>query len=349
MVTAALLLAAGAAGCSSSSPTGPTSGSTTTTAGSGSGGGAGSGGGSGTGAGSGTAAVRVDATAASWHLGAGVSRAVVCTQGTSLLVLGGLATGDTSTDAVWTVDPAAGTARRSGHLARAVHDAAGSCTSGGALVFGGGAASTVGTVQRWSPVGTRLLGQLPQPRSDLAAAALGGRVYVVGGFDGTEMTAPILATSDGTGFSVVGTLPVPVRYPAVAAAAGAIWVIGGQLGTGESSSTGGQTDAIQRFDPATGRTVVIGHLPEPLGHASALALGGRLFVAGGRVGTTASDRIWAVDTRSGQVRAAGTLPGPVSDAGAAVVGTTGWLVGGELSGPTAPLDTVVELRVAGGG
>src|SRR5581483_11835695 len=110
-------------------------------------------------------------------------------------------------------------------------------------------------------------------------------------------------------------------------AAGGIWVIGGQLGTAESSSIGGQTDAIQRFDPATGRTVVVGHLPEALGHASALVLSGRLFVVGGRVGATPSDRIWAVDTRTGAVRAAGVLPGPESDAGAAVIGSTGWLVG----------------------
>jgi hypothetical protein len=330
------------AGCGSSSPSGSLPASTTTS------GAAGQGSpGSGAPAGGGTAAVRVDASVAGWHLPAAVSRAVVCSHGTSLLVLGGLATGDTSTSAVWTVDPATGSAQRSGRLTQAVHDAAGSCTGTGALVFGGGAASTVAAVQEWSPAGTRVVAQLPQARSDLAAASLGGRVYVVGGFDGTDMTAAVLSTSDGTGFSVVGALPVPVRYPAVAAGAGGIWVIGGQLGTAESSSIGGQTDAIQRFDPATGRTVVVGHLPEALGHASALVLGGRLFVVGGRVGTTVSDRIWAVDTRTGAVRAAGVLPGPESDAGVAVIGSTGWLVGGEVSGPTAPLDTVVELRLAG--
>ena len=337
-VSVVSLLAAATAGCSSSAPT-PAGSTATTTSVSTTAGASGETGG---------AARSVTATVAGWHLPAGVSRAVVCTEGTNLLVLGGLATGDTSTDSVWTVDPAAGTTRRSGSLARAVHDAGGSCTSGGALVFGGGAASTVATVQQWSPAGTRLVGQLPQVRSDLAAAALGGRTYVVGGYDGTDMTAAILATSDGGSFSVVGELPVPVRYPAVAAAAGSIWVIGGQLGTAESSSVGGQTDAIQRFDPATGRTVVVGHLPDQMAHATALDLGGLLLVLGGRVGTTASDRIWAIDTRTGAVRSAGVLPGAVSDAGAAVVGGTGWLVGGELSGPTAPLDTVVEIRVAGG-
>jgi len=31
---------------------------------------------------------------------------------------------------------------------------------------------------------------------------------------------------------------------------------------------GGQTSDIQRFDPATGQTLVIGHLPVTLGHAA---------------------------------------------------------------------------------
>ena len=286
----------------------------------------------------------VEATTAPWHLGAPVSRAVVCADGASLLVLGGLATGDTSTTAVWKVDPARGSVERSGSLARAVHDAAGACTGSGALVLGGGSFSTVSSVQQWSPGGTSLVGQLPQPRSDLGAASLGGRIYVVGGFDGTQMTPAILATSNGTGFAVVGELPVPVRYPAVAAAGGAVWVIGGQLGTAESSTVGGQTDAIQRFDPATGQTAVVGHLPVLLGHATALYLGGELVVAGGRTGSVASDRIWVVDTRTGGVRSAGQLPTALSDAGAGVVDGAGWLVGGEVSGPAAPLDSVVELR-----
>ena len=166
----AAVLAVLAGGCASSSPTG--SRPTTTTTGSGT---------ASTSTSLGATGTRVEATNAGWRLSAGVSRAVVCPDGARLVVLGGLATGDVSTSAVWTVDPAAGTVQRAGSLARAVHDAGGTCTNGGALVFGGGAASTVATVQQWSSTGTRVVGQLPQARSDLAAATLGGRTYVVGG------------------------------------------------------------------------------------------------------------------------------------------------------------------------
>jgi hypothetical protein len=286
----------------------------------------------------------LQAATAPWRLPTPVSRAVVVEDGADVLVLGGLATGDVSTAAIVRIDPSSGAATRAGSLVRAVHDAGGVVIGGRADVFGGGSFTTVGEVQAWtSEGGTQVVGSLPQPRSDLAAAVLAGTGYVVGGFDGTNMTPDILATTDGSTFHVAGHLAVPVRYPAVAVVAGALWVAGGQLGTAESSAVGGQTDDIQRFDPATGQTTVVGHLPEPLGHASALVLAGQLFVVGGRTGTTPSAQIWAVDTHSGTVRAAGSLPGPLSDAGAVSLGGTGYLIGGEVAGPLAPLDTVVVL------
>jgi hypothetical protein len=36
----------------------------------------------------------------------------------------------------------------------------------------------------------------------------------------------------------------------------------------------------------------------------------------------------------------------MSDAAAAVVGDVAWLVGGETTGPSAPVDTVLSLRLS---
>ena len=159
------------------------------------------------------------------------------------------------------------------------------------------------------------------------------------------MDPHILATTDGTTFTVAGTLAQPVRYPAVAAADGAVWIVGGQLATSESTKVGGQSDAIQRFDPASHKTSVVGHLPETLGHATAVSLRGQLFVVGGQAGVAPSARIWSIDTKTGAVSDAGVMPGPRSDAGAAVIDDTAWLVGGETTDPGHPLDTVVALKI----
>jgi hypothetical protein len=272
---------------------------------------------------------------------------VVLAEGSDVLILGGLTSGDVSTSAVERIDPTNGSGSRVGSLAMAVHDAAGALLGGRAIVFGGGSSSTVATVQSFSGGTATTLGRLPQPRSDLGAAVVGSTAYVLGGFDGSRLVPSVVATVNGTSFASDGALAQPVRYPAVAVDGGNIWVIGGDLGTAENATAGGQTDDIQRFDPATGQATVVGHLPSPLGHAGAVVLDGQLFVIGGRSGTVASDHIWRVDSTTAAVSPAGTLPGPRSDAGIVGVAGAAWVLGGELAGPVNPLNTVVELRPAG--
>ncbi|HEY5320191.1 MAG TPA: hypothetical protein VIJ76_04870 [Galbitalea sp.] len=292
-----------------------------------------------------TAPPRLVESLATWHLPAPVSRAVVLPLHGQIVVLGGLAPGDVSTSAIRQIDPASGSATTLGQLTTAVHDAAGAVFGGRLVVFAGGSFSTVAAVQSFAGGATSSAGSLPAARSDLVAASIGSRTYVLGGFDGTSLERPILETTDGTHFQVAGNLARPVRYPAVAVVGGRVYVIGGQLGTQESTATGAQTNDIQRFDPVTGRTMVIGHLPVTLGHASAVTLGGELFVIGGRTGSTLSDAIWQIDTKSGHAMRIGTFAYPRSDAGTVTIGDEVYLVGGETTGPTAPLDTVVELSL----
>ena len=279
------------------------------------------------------------------HLPVGVSRTVLLASGGRLLALGGLAAGDTTTARIWSIDTARGAARQVGRLAAAVHDASGAVLGGRALVFGGGAATTVSVVQAWDGRRTTTVGSLPQPRSDSAAATIGTTAYVVGGFTGQAMARDVLATTDGRAFRVIGRLRIGVRYPAVAAVGRFVYIVGGELATTEGTLAGGQTDAVQRVDPATGAVRVIGHLGRRLGHATAFALGGRLFVAGGRRGATATADVVEVNLQNGTARRVGRLPRAMSDAAAAVVGSVAWLVGGETSGPSAPVKAVVAVRV----
>ncbi len=280
-----------------------------------------------------------------WHLQAPVSRAVVVPDGASFLILGGLATGDTSTGAIWKVDPATGSAVSFGSLATPVHDAAGAMLDHSAYVFGGGSYSTVATVQALRPhaavAGT--VGSLPSGRSDLSSVTIGGRAYILGGYSGSALEPQILATTTGTSFAPAGELAQPVRYGAVAALDHAIYVVGGVVGTTESAAE--ETGDIQRFDPATGKTAVIGHLPVPLAHAAAVALGGRLYVLGGRTGSSLSSRIWQINLRSGKPSVVGTMASARSDAGVVVLGQRAYLVGGETTGPLAPLASVVSVRL----
>ena len=280
-----------------------------------------------------------------FRLPTGVSRTVAVANGSRVLVLGGLAPGDSTTGRVWSVDVANRTARAAGALTTPVHDACGALVAGKALVFGGGAATTVSAVQQWQSTRSRRVASLPQPRSDSSSAVLGATAYVVGGFDGHRMVTDVLATNDGVHFRVVAHLRQGVRYAAVAATGHWLLVIGGALATTEGTATGAQSDLIQRVDVRTGRVDVAGHLPRPLAHATAVTLGGLVLVVGGRHGTTASrDISWV--SGAGFQRNVGLLPHALSDAAVAVVGDTAVVVGGETSGPGAPTDTVTSLRLA---
>ncbi len=258
--------------------------------------------------------------------------------GGSVYVLGGLDAAQSSLSAVLRLG-GAGPAASVASLPAPLHDAAAAALGGRVLLIGGGSSASSDVVWAYRPGhGVAQVGRLPAPRSDLVAATVGGRAYVLGGYDGQSLSPDVLSTKDGSAFSRAGTLAVPVRYPAVAASSGTIYMFGGETASGSA------TDVIQSFDTATGKGRVLGHLPAATEHASALALGGRVYLLGGTVSERPSDRIIAFDPSTGRPKPAGRLPEPVANAAVTVNGQSGYLVGG-IGSDGSPLASVVRLRL----
>lgn len=279
---------------------------------------------------------RLRVTKAGFHLPTAFGREAVVTTGCRPFVAGGFVGGDSSITNAYRIDLRHGRVRTLPHLPVAVHDTAGGL-AGRPVVIGGGNASEQSVVQGWDGKAWKVVGHLPQARSDLVAANVAGRVVVAGGYNGTRPAEPaILGSADGSTWKVIGTLPVPVRYPASAVAGGAIWLLGGESG-------GAMQTAIQRIDPATGRTRVVGRLPHPLGHAVAIPFGTRILVAGGRTdSSTITGRMWWFDTATGAVTRAGHLPHPLADSAVAQCGDTSYILGGESSGVTDQILKVTD-------
>ena len=272
-------------------------------------------------------------------LDAPISGEAATAVGDRIWVIGGLDAANGSTDGVFSLNPRSGALQPIGTLPQALHDEAAASGPRSVLVLGGGSTVSTDAVESLSRGGTATAaGQLPRPRSDLAAATLGGRTYVLGGYDGTTPDPRVLETTDGRAFASVASLPVPVRYPAVAVAGNAIYLFGGETAAGRP------TDAVQEVDPGAGTARVVAHLPHPLSHASATAMGGGIYVLGGTAGGAPTDRIVSFDPASRAIKAAGALPSPVSNAAAATVGGAGYLIGG-LGKGGAPLDSVVRLTM----
>jgi hypothetical protein len=91
---------------------------------------------------------------------------------------------------------------------------------------------------------------------------------------------------------------------------------------------------VLRFDPARRTVRRVAALPAPLTHAAAAALGGRMYVIGGRGDGLTAQRaaILAVDPASGRVSCAGALPVALSDTGAAAAAGRIVVLGGRDAG-----------------
>jgi hypothetical protein len=275
----------------------------------------------------------VTATTAPWRIAVSLSRTVALPVSDGIDLLGGLLDGGHSSNLVRHLALPSGTITADGHLAVAVHSAAGVTFGGKQYLYAGATTGEVAGIQQIVPGSTATsAGSLPSARADLVAVTVGTKVVLLGGFDGTKALADVLVSTDGVHFTVLTKLPVPVRYAAAVVRGDQIYLYGGDV-------AGKQTDDIQRIDVTAGTATVVGHLPEPIGHEAALVFGGTVWLAGGTTPTGTSARLYRSDDGVSFVKA-GALPAPRSDAGVAMVGGVGYLIGGESA---ARFNTIVVV------
>jgi len=258
------------------------------------------------------------------------------------LIVGGLDSNEASVEGAFLLGRS-GKLQPAGSLAGPLHDAAATKVGGKVFVFGGGTETSTDQVQSLpaglapgSEATATVVGHLPAVRSDLSAVTVGGKAFVLGGYDGTTPDPAVLASADGSSFSRVAELEVPARYMAVAALGGRIYAFGGETGSGAP------TDAIQEIDPATGTSQRIGRLPHPISHAAAVALGSDIYVLGGEEAEGATGRSWRFDPATGKVSPAPPLPQPVAGGAVADFGDSAYLIGGTGAGGEA-LASVLAL------
>jgi len=274
------------------------------------------------------------------RLPAPVSGETVVPQGSGILIIGGLDAGDVSIASVTRLDPESGATNSAGSLSQPLHDAAAATLPGRVLVFGGGSATTIDEVEQLVPGGAgTVVGRLPAPSSDLSAVTVAGRAYVLGGYDGQEALGAVLRTRGGAKLETIAKLPVPVRYAATVARGPKVYAFGGE------ETSGADTNAIQILDTRSGRVTVVGHLPGTLAHASAVSLGDRIYILGGRLNGSTTDQILRFDPRGGTAVPVGHLPAPIQNAAATSVGGVGYLIGG-LTPQENAVASIVALHLA---
>ena len=116
--------------------------------------------------------------------------------------------------------------------------------------------SAAGTWARHAP--------LPTARQEVAVAALGERIYVIGGFGAAaEPVATVEAYDVATDtWTAPAPYPVPVHHAAAAVVAGRLYVVGGYTGGRVSWS---RLVSLYEYDPTRNAWVARAAMPTPRG------------------------------------------------------------------------------------
>lgn len=118
---------------------------------------------------------------------------------------------------------------------------------------------------------------VPTPRTEVAAAAAAGSIYVIGGFDSAGAAVPTVEAYDPEAdeWRAVEPLPFALHHAAAASHGGLMYVAGGYLGTGEPSN------ALLVYDPSADSWEELAQMPAARGALAAGFVNGVLYAVGG--------------------------------------------------------------------
>jgi N-acetylneuraminic acid mutarotase len=180
-----------------------------------------------------------------------------------------------------------------------------------------------------SPGTWTVMAPMPNPRQEVAVAALDGLVYVIGGFGRSgQPMATVEAYDPATNqWELKAPLPVATHHPAAAVVNGRLFVIGGYIG-GSMSSSAVQT--VYEYEPARNAWATRAAMPTPRGALAAVVLHGRIHAVGGSGdGNTGAHEVY--DVASNRWTSANPMPTARDHLAAVAYQDRVWAIGGRTS------------------
>jgi N-acetylneuraminic acid mutarotase len=279
--------------------------------------------------------------------------------GGKLYVFGGLAPGWIPRGLVYEYDPAADRWARKNPMALASHHVA-VAELGGKIYAVGGFVPPASGPPAWVPIDHaweydpaadtwKALAPMPTRRGSPVAAAVGGKLYVIGGVSthpGSTETAVHPARPHRSldtveeydpatnAWRARSPMPTARNHAAVGAAGGKIYVIGGRLGAG-FITVASNTDIVEEYDPATDQWGALkARMPTARSAVAWGVHGGRVYVAGGEF---QDDRLMAAfraleayDPAANRWEVLPRMPVPRHGLAGAVLGKRFHLVSGDV-------------------
>ncbi len=170
---------------------------------------------------------------------------------------------------------------------------------------------------------------MPTPRHGLAAVALKGKVYVLGGSNGSTATGALeVYDPDHDTWSEKAPMPTPRVFLAAAAVDDKIYAIGGSPDCCGNS----RTDVVEVYDTTTERWSSAHSLPVALQVSAAAAINHRIYVFGGFIpGSGLQGSTFEYDPATDSWTSRAAMMEARDQAPAVVLGETAHVLGGSVS------------------
>lgn len=222
----------------------------------------------------------------------------------------------------------------------AVENPAVTVLNGRIYVAGGGTAAFSGAVTNFASFDPSTgvwtsLAPMSTARSGATAQALGGRIYVVGGMDGSGASLATMEVFDPATGAWSPSTPMAVRRdnPGSAALNGRLYVFGGRTRNADGSGTG-TLNSVEAFDPATSTWSPGAPMPTGRRTMAVGTLRGRAQLVGGEVTSTggAFDQNEEYDPLTNQWQTLRPIPAARHGGASATVDGVMYVIGGGLVG-----------------
>lgn len=148
----------------------------------------------------------------------------------------------------------------------------------------------------------RTFAPITTPRSEVAAAVGGSKIYVLGGFGGQRVVERYDPAGDR--WERVADLPIGVNHALAAAVDDVVYLFGGYL------ESGGTSDRVFRYDAVSNAWREVARMPEARGAGAAASVGGQVVIAGGARDGRLLATAQAYDPRQDRWRRVADLPAP---------------------------------------
>ncbi len=186
-----------------------------------------------------------------------------------------------------------------------------------------------------------LRASLIEPNSELSLAEAHSKLYLLGGYPASRVTAKTVQVYDvaSNSWTLGPPLPQPNNHGMAAGVNGKVYLIGGQT---TDLSEGPYVDTVYELDPAKGIWTEKARMPTARSSGVAIVHGGRIYVAGGRPPRGSDFAVYYPAANSWQVLP--NLPTQRNHLTGAAIDGRIHAVGGRLGqGLSAQMTTVHEI------